>query len=43
MLAVQGRVLAAKGESVRIKSDKGQILTVRLLGRDEERLLERRG
>jgi hypothetical protein len=36
-------VLAANGEAVRIESDKGQILTVRLLSRDEERLLERRG
>jgi hypothetical protein len=36
-------VLAANGDYVRLKSDHGQILTVRVLGRDEERLLERRG
>lgn len=36
-------VLAANGDYVRLKSDKGQILTVRQLNRDEERLLERRG
>ena len=36
-------VLAANGEYVRLRSDKGQTLTVRLLNRDEERLLERRG
>lgn len=35
-------VLAANGDYVRLKSDKGQILTVRQLNRDEERLLERR-
>ena len=36
-------VLAANGEYVRLRSDKGQTLTVRLLNRDEERLLGRRG
>jgi hypothetical protein len=36
-------VLAANGEPVRLRSDKGQTLTVRVLNRDEERLLERRG
>ena len=36
-------VLAAIGEPVRLRSDKGQTLTVRVLNRDEERLLERRG
>ena len=36
-------VLAANGDYVRLRSDKGQTLTVRLLSRDEERLLERRG
>ena len=35
-------VLAANGDYVCLKSDKGQILTVRQLNRDEERLLERR-
>jgi hypothetical protein len=36
-------VLAANGDYVRLRSDKGQTLTVRVLSRDEERLLERRG
>lgn len=36
-------VLAANGDYVRLRSDHGQTLTVRVLGRDEERLLERRG
>jgi hypothetical protein len=36
-------VLAANGDYVRLESDKGQILTVRVLSRDEERLLENRG
>jgi hypothetical protein len=36
-------VVAAAGEYVKVRSDKGQTLTVRLLGPDETRLLERRG
>jgi hypothetical protein len=36
-------VLAANGKYVRLKSDHGQILTVRMLSPDEEGLLERRG
>jgi hypothetical protein len=36
-------VVAAAGEYVRVRSDHGQTLTVRLLGPDEARLLERRG
>ena len=36
-------VVAAAGEYVRVQSDHGQRLTVRLLGPDEKQLLERRG
>jgi hypothetical protein len=36
-------VVAAAGEYVRVRSDHGQTLTVRLLGPNETELLERRG
>lgn len=36
-------VLAANGEWVRLQSDRGQILSVRLLSEDEEALIERGG